>query len=366
MTSSRESPTLGRLQRAFIWVLVWTGIVLVYSFRTDARGARVSDWVDGFKIAAAQYYVWAALSPLVFWIDRRLPISRDALAARFICHVPFYLVFAVAYTYANYYASMAISAPYDMMLVSGPFTDIVWRAALRSNVWVYWVLVSLFVAFEYQKHVKERDVQTAHLERLLAQTRLAMLRAQMHPHFLFNALNTISAAVEENPRGARLMLGQLGQLLRLSLEYADEDEIPLEQELAFVELYLEIQRARFEDRLQVRVDYDPRVADALVPTFILQPLVENAVHHGVATRFERTLIEVSANRGEGRLRLSVRDNGSGLPEGWDAARDAGIGLSNTRERLQRLYGDSRQHFDIRRRPQGGVEVELSFPLRAAS
>ena len=357
---------MGRLKRAAIWTIVWTIIVLIYSFRTDARGQRVSDWLDGFKIAAAQYYVWAALAPLVFWIDRRLPVSRERLALRFAYHVPSYVVFAVLYTYANYYASMAIGAPYGMGVISGGFGNVAARAVLRSNVWVYWVLVSLFVAFEYQRHLQARDLETAKLERLLAETRLAALRSQLHPHFLFNALNTVSALVEDNPRAARRVLDQLGRLLRLSLEHADQEEVTLGQEIAFVELYLEVQRARYEERLKVVVDLDPNLADMLVPTFILQPLVENAVHHGVATRFADTLIEVSATRKNEQLHLRVRDNGSGLPEGWDAVRDAGIGLSNTRERLRRLYGEHLQRFEITRRPHGGVDVAVSVPLRAAS
>jgi two-component system, LytTR family, sensor kinase len=358
--------TVGRLKRAAIWALVWTIIVLIYSFRLDARGQPVSDWLDGFKIAAAQYYVWAALTPVVFWVDRLLPVSRDAIGRRIFFHIPAFVALAIVYTYANYYVAIALGASYDMSVVAGGFSSVALRAVLRSNVWMYWVLVSLFVAFEHQKHSRERDLQTAQLERLLAQTQLAALRAQLHPHFLFNALNTVSSLVDENPRGARLMLEQIGRLLRLSLEHAHQEEVPLVQELAFIELYLEIQRARYEERLKIVVHLDPKLADMLVPTFILQPLVENAVHHGAATRFENTLIEVSASQVDDRLLLRVCDNGSGLPDEWDPVRDAGIGLSNTRERLRRLYGDHRHQFDIARRAQGGVEVAVNVPLRMAS
>jgi two-component system LytT family sensor kinase len=363
---SKGPSTMKRAERVAKWVLVWTGIVLIYSFRPDDPGVSVARWFDGFKASAAQYYVWAALAPLVLWLDRRLPVSYDRLALRLVCHVPLFVVFAVVHTYAAYYVAAAIGAPYNSGPVTGEFQDIAIRATLRYRTWIYWGLVSLFTALRYQEHVRERDLQTAQLESLLAKTQLAALRSQLHPHFLFNALNTISSLVEEDPRRARLMIGQLGELLRLSLEHADEEEIPLEQEMAFVGLYLEIQRARYEERLKVNVDLDPSVADVLVPTFILQPLVENAVLHGVATRFEDTLVEVSATRAGDQLQLQVRDNGSGLPTGWDADRDAGIGLSNTRERLRHLYGEGRHRFEIKKGPRGGVDVALHVPLRAAS
>jgi two-component system, LytTR family, sensor kinase len=166
--------------------------------------------------------------------------------------------------------------------------------------------------------------------------RLAALRSQLHPHFLFNSLNAISAYIDGSPRTARLMLERVGDLLRLSLEHYEAQEIPLHQELTFLEKYLELQRMRFEDRLDVRIQMDPDTAGALVPTFILQPLVENAVRHGVASHHKKGIIEVKAVRSDGHLDLSIRDDGPGLPYGWTMASCTGVGLSNTLQRLDAL------------------------------
>jgi LytS/YehU family sensor histidine kinase len=208
-------------------------------------------------------------------------------------------------------------------------------------------------------------VRTAELERLLAQSRLEMLRTQLHPHFLFNALNAISANVESAPRTARWMLEQLGDLLRLALDHAEDQVIPLQRELAFVDRYMKLQKIRYEDRLDVVLDVDPLALHALVPTFILQPLLENAIRHGIATRSTPGQIEIQAWCEGERLHLSVRDDGPGLAADWDLERCAGVGLSNTRERLRRLYGDG-QSFHIEAPVGGGVQVDLRLPLTLES
>jgi LytS/YehU family sensor histidine kinase len=177
-------------------------------------------------------------------------------------------------------------------------------------------------------------------------------------------LNAISAHVESEPRTARLMLERLGDLLRLSLDHVDQQEIGLEQELAFVEKYLQLQAMRFEDRLDVSMKVDPDVQQALVPPFILQPLVENAVRHGAAARSANGRIAVEAWRDNGRVRLAVRDNGPGLPAGWTLDDNQGIGIANTRERLRHLYGDQNQFLTFSQEPGGGVRVDLSLPFRS--
>jgi len=207
-------------------------------------------------------------------------------------------------------------------------------------------------------------VRTAELERLITQSRLDTLRTQLHPHFLFNALNAISANVESAPRTARWMLEQLGDLLRLALDHAEDQVIPLQRELAFVDRYMKLQKVRYEDRLDVVLDVDPLALQALVPTFILQPLLENAIRHGIATRSTPGQIEIQAWCEGDVLHLSVRDDGPGLAANWDLERGAGVGLSNTRERLKRLYGDG-QSFRIAGPVGTGVQVDLRFPLQRA-
>jgi LytS/YehU family sensor histidine kinase len=236
------------------------------------------------------------------------------------------------------------------------------RNGIYWNISVYWVIIGVYLAFDYQDHLKDRRLRNAELERLLSESRLQTLRAQLHPHFLFNTLNAISAHVERDPRVARRMIEQLGELLRLSLDHAEDPEIPLERELAFLDRYLELQKVRFEDRLDTVMNVDPGVLDALVPAFILQPLVENSIVHGVAASLRPSVISLDAWREGGRLRLRVQDDGPGLPAGWRT----GLGISNTRERLHRLYGDDGQSFDISGPAGAGVRVDIAIPFRPSS
>jgi two-component system, LytTR family, sensor kinase len=227
---------------------------------------------------------------------------------------------------------------------------------------VYWLIVSAYIAIKSQNAVRDRKRRITELESLLAQSRIETLRTQLNPHFLFNALNTISAHVESAPRTARWMLEQLGDLLRLSLDHAGEQEIPLQQELAFVDRYLKLQKIRYEEKLDVIVDVEPTALRALVPTFILQPLLENAIRYGIAMRPAPGTIEIEAWQEGDTLHLTVRDDGPGLPANWDPECGLGVGLSNTRERLRRLYGDD-QSFHVTGAPGAGVQVDLTLPFR---
>jgi two-component system LytT family sensor kinase len=342
------------------WFAFWTVIALLFSIRT-AGMEQSFHWKDSFLGSAAQWYVWALLAFPVMRVDRLLPVNRDALVLRFLFHVPLSLAFTVAYLYLN-------AAALD--LLSGAFTHVpamggMLLGGIYWNIPVYWVIVGVYVAFDYQKHLKDRQVKTVELERLLSESRLETLRAQLHPHFLFNALNAVSAYVERDPRAARRMLEQLGELLRLSLDHSEDPEIPLERELAFLERYFGLQKIRFEDRLRVNMNIDPHTPAVLVPTFILQPLVENAIRHGISARPGLGLIEVSAWLEHGTLRLRVRDDGPGLPAGWSLEATAGVGLSNTRERLRHLYGD-RQKFEITAAEGGGVKADITLPARLSA
>jgi len=216
-------------------------------------------------------------------------------------------------------------------------------------------------AFKYRADLRDRQQRIAELERLLGDARLDALRTQLHPHFLFNALNTISAYVERDPRTARWMLDRLGTLLRMSLEHAREQEMPLERELTFITCYIDLQKARFDDRIALVTDVAPDVMTALVPSLILQPLVENAVRHGIATGDTPGRIEIHAHRDANTLHVTVTDDGPGLSPDVGF----GVGLSNTQERLRRLYGKQAE-FSIDNRARdaqsSGVRVTLTLPL----
>ena len=345
---------------------LWALLVLVFSTRTEVRGEPfvwVSlTWSESLRIAISQWTTWSLLSALIVWIDRRLPVRRDVLLPRFVWHIPLSAVFTVAFSYLHHAGLWLLDAPRDPSLLAGGVLATSWRVMHRNTTYFYWVIVGVYIALDYQRHLKDRAIRTAELERLLSAARLNNLRNQLQPHFLFNALNAISAYVEQKPRRARQMIEQLGDLLRLSLEHSDEQEITLAQEMAFVDRYLKLQAVRFEDRLQVSLVSDPQVLDAFVPPFILQPLVENAVRYAVSVRSCPTRVEIKAWRQNGHVRVRVRDDGPGLPSDWSFDRNAGIGLASIRERLRHLYGPDRHSFDVTPEPGGGVRVELSLPL----
>jgi LytS/YehU family sensor histidine kinase len=189
-----------------------------------------------------------------------------------------------------------------------------------------------------------------------------VLQSQLNPHFLFNTFNTISAFTETDPRMARRMMARLGGLLRSSLDHAGRQEVTLAEELRFLDDYLTIERLRFEDRLTVDIRVEDGVRDALVPSFVLQPLVENAIRHGTGATLRNGHVCLSAGQVGDRLMLQIEDDGAGLPEGWRLEDHAGVGLSNTARRLAELYG-SKSTFLVGNRTGGGVRVEIALPFR---
>jgi signal transduction histidine kinase len=354
------------------WLLVlgfWTLIVLAYSTRGEIRQGPYEwipiSWLDAFKAAVAQWYAWGLMSVAIYWANRKLPIAPNALVRRLLIHVPLSIVFTVAYTYLYRGAILLLDAPNDPQWVGTTILETASHVTYRLGTFVYWAIAMVCVALDYQRDLKDREIRTSTLERLLSEARLATLRSQLDPHFLFNTLNSISAYVESAPRQARLMLEQLGDLLRLSLEHADRQEIPLECELTFIDRYIQLQLVRFSDRLGVRVRVDPDVLSAAVPTFVLQPLVENAIHHGTSKLSASGTLELSAWRSGDCLQVRVQDNGPGLPAGWTLERHSGLGLRNTRARLEHLYGPGNYSFEVTRDGDRGTCVDVTLPYRIA-
>jgi sensor histidine kinase YesM len=237
-------------------------------------------------------------------------------------------------------------------------------AQFHIQVATFWVILGIGAAFEYYAKFRERELRASQLESRLAQAQLEVLRMQLQPHFLFNTLHTISAFMQEGEiEAADRMISRLSDLLRLALEGGGAQEVPLRQEMAFLERYLEIQQIRFQEQLRVSLRVPDELLDACVPSLILQPLVENAIKHGVTPRAEGGEVSVEVTREHGRLRLAVRDDGPGITAASTRVGN-GVGLANTRARLEQLYGD-RQRFVVGNAPGGGALVELTIPLRRA-
>lgn len=232
------------------------------------------------------------------------------------------------------------------------------------NLPIYWLIVSVAHLVRYSTKLRQREQQQVLLQAELTEARLQALQTQLQPHFLFNTLNSISAHIREQPAVADEMVSNLADLLRATLEQEQEPETTLENELRVLGFYLEIQRVRFGERLRLELIVPPELRDALVPTFILQPLVENAIQHGIGQHSEDGVVTVQASRTGDRLQLRVADNGGGLPPSLPPAPVEGIGLGNTRTRLRTLYGEQCR-LDLHRSTAGGMCVGLEIPWHRA-
>jgi LytS/YehU family sensor histidine kinase len=231
-----------------------------------------------------------------------------------------------------------------------------------KQVFAYWSIYIVFAALRYARQSRETEVTASKLERELTEARLAALKMQLNPHFLFNTLNMISSDIQHDPRRADATLGQLSDFLRVTLRHAPAQEVPLEKELELLGAYLEIMKARFEDRLLIEIDVPEEARELLVPHLILQPLIENSITHCMGDVSNRGRIRIASVLTSDRLRIVIEDNGSGLSTTDDDAPPRGIGLSNTAERLRHLYGEE-QRLEMANRSEGGLRLTIEIPRR---
>ena len=304
------------------------------------------------------WYIPAALTPIIFAITRRYPASGN-LPRLLAVHVSAALVLSCVHAVGITGVRAALWGPPKTF---GLMTS-VQRQYLMNLDWAlmtYTTIVGLTYALSYYREAQRRAVKEAQLETRLAEARLQALEAQLQPHFLFNTLHAISSLVHTNPEGADRIISRLSDLLRLTFDRAGAARVALQEELEFLEKYLEIEQTRFQDRLTVRYAIDPDTLDAEVPRLILQPLVENAIKHGISQRSGDGLVEIGARRDGDGLWLEVRDNGVGLAGRSRAQARSGVGLSNTRDRLDCLYGEA-QSLECSEEPTGfTVRIRLPF------
>jgi hypothetical protein len=319
-------------------------------------------WGTAIRRAIEAYSAISVLGLGVVWLARRFPFGRTRAGQWVAIHVLFALLFAAAY--GVIYAALL----HGQMSVRGKpfvFGETLQKLLISytfGSVGIYWLLLLGSQGWHYYQRYRERERRAAELEGQLARAQLQALRMQLNPHFLFNTLNTIAALIHDQPELADRTVTRLSELLRLSLDRSDTHEVPLRDELGFLERYLEIEQARFGERLRVDFVVPQELRDAFVPALVLQPIVENAIRHGIERREEAGRITIEARRQNGRLELIVTDNGPGLLSGQTTFQREGIGLSNTRSRLQHLYGDC-QSVQLRQAKPEGIEVLISLPLR---
>ena len=341
--------------------LVWTVIVVLEVGPALVSRSTPGEFVDPagarrfIVVRASLWYGWWLLTPLIFYLARRFRFSAGTRRRSFAVH-------AIAALIAIQINSAIVSAvaalvhlPMTRRLIALPFSGLLQYAAICG--------IALIVGLLQ----RERDhvMATAHLETELAQSRLNALTAQFRPHFLYNALNGVAMLIRARDNEAALesVLGY-SELLRNVLD-AQASDVPLERELAFLDKYLAIERMRFPETFSATITATKEVGNALVPNFILQPLVENALHHGLRDLETDARLDVSASRRDGVVRLEVRDNGVGLPVEWRLDGGSGVGLRNTRARLRQRYGDA-HHFELHSPAEGGTVVILEIPYQTGS
>ncbi len=354
--------TRGIVLNAVLFLGFWTAIGLSFASQFRLSSAQIGNpvpWSQAISFALADWYVWAACSIPVMAIARRFPLARGVWQQNVVIHLAACTLTSLIYVVlragvGQFQASVAgDSRPYRELFE--PLLVKTWH----FNAMIYWVIISIVHAREYSQKYHEREVNALDLERRLTTARLHALQMQLNPHFLFNTLNSISTLMHRDVAAADRMLVRLCELLRQALDCSETQEVSLQQEVDFLSRYLEIEQTRFGPRLSVKYEIDPATLESRVPNLILQPLVENAVKHGIEPRARPGTILLKTGRDGGWLDLEVRDNGVGLPT--DGVVESGIGLSNTRSRLEQLYGTNHR-FLFTNADGGGCSVRIRIPF----
>lgn len=356
MTKHRAARWLGL---AALWIFVGFALSVEVYFNTRVTSPDVQFW----DVARLQFYraiFWAFLAPVVVKLRDLVPLNSGRWAGGVAFHVGVSFVVMIGY----YLLRLAVGA----VSVGDSFSDF-WAMAWQSfygrnliDVVYYWAVIGITYALRTREQYQRESLRSAQLESKLIEAELKALKHQLNPHFLFNTMNTISVLVRDQRNDEAVQLiARLSSLLRMSLENTRVQTVTLRQELDFLSRYLEIQKARFGDRLQYRANADQAALDAVIPNLILQPVVENAILHGVAQKSEPGVVEISARVREKKLQLEVRDDGPGFDVNHQTGRE-GIGLTNTRVRLERHYGADFQMV-LKSEKGHGVTVSLTLPFR---
>jgi two-component system LytT family sensor kinase len=339
------------------WTLVGLAFASQFYLSSTLLGRSVT-WVQALSYSLGDWYVWAVLSLPILMLARRFPADGQRPWRTAAIHLAAALVFSLVYVALRSAVGLAhgwlIDERVEFMEVFQPLLV----KTFPFNLLIYGVIISVSHGIDYYRKYHERTVHALELEKHLAEARLQALLRQLKPHFLFNTLNGIASLMHTDVDAADRMLVRLSELLRLTMSHPGQPLTRLSDEIGFIEKYLEIERIRFRDRLTVAIDVEPAALDADVPSLILQPIVENAIRHGIEPHARPGRIEITARRSVAGIELAVLDNGGGMPAGGFTRE--GIGIANTRERLRELYGE-RHRFEMVNRPEGGLAVKIVIP-----
>lgn len=375
MNQTRDNTRIARrLVMAATAMGLWGALVFLFAAPLALTGP--ISWYQAVRFGGSFWALWLLFLPAVAWLSFRLPIERRSLLRNVSLHVLACLLVVGANRVPFRALSRIIPVPQPSNAPGRPSLplgyplgppgtfDAFLRLRAALDVLVYGSLVGVCTAISNSRRSQERERRAAELEAMLTNAKLQALRMQINPHFLFNTLNSIAALVYIDPRAADEMLGDLSVLLRRTLDSMEEQEISLAQELEFIGGYIRIEQKRFGERLRVDQRVPDELMEALVPALLLQPLVENAIRHGIEPQRGPGLVSIEAKQAGNRLHLIVRDNGRGLSDAnLNSTARRGIGVINTRTRLQALYGEA-QSFSLGRAKPQGCQVDIHLPLHA--
>jgi len=357
---------LHRVAKYFGILAIWcvsAAVATTFSYASWLKAGMDADWSLIARRQFATYLIWGALlAPAVLWLCRRYPIDRTNWRRNVPVHIAGALsvaaVHALFRTALDPYTYPDQRHERSWNLVQGYFF-----ANSINDLWMYGLFAGLAFSMAYYRKFRDRELQAEMLQTQLARAELQMLKMQLQPHFLFNTLHSISTLMHRDIAAADRMLSQLSDLLRITLDSSAQQTVTLKRELDFVSGYLEIEKTRFQDRLTVNTEIDPELLDVPVPLLLLQPLVENAVRHGIARRSGAGQIDILAARCGGDLKVSVINDSPGR-DGLPGTHGVGIGLANTVARLKHLYGDA-YRFRINGYSNGRFRVDVEIPIAAA-
>jgi two-component system LytT family sensor kinase len=354
------------------WAIIfgaWTFVGLFMTSQDYIRNLRAGHAVEWqkqlFLLELPFAYLWALLTPLLLWLARRFPVERGRWIQSALVHLSVSLLLSVITMVGFNTFSTLLFVPEAERHFS--------LSRLLASIYtyfdyymlIYWLILMVSHALDYYNRYREGELKASQLQAQLAQAELQALKMQLHPHFLFNTLHSISALQLKDIEAANKMIARLGDFLRLTLDNSGAQEVTLQKELEFLRCYLEIESIRFQDRLTVNMEVEPQALDARVPNLILQPIVENAIKHGISPRAAPGRIDIRVRRASNLLEIEVEDNGRGLRANGKAGKriKEGVGLSNTRARLEQLYG-SGYRLQFANAQEGGLRVILEIPLKS--
>ena len=355
-------------RRAMLLFGGWTLVSIIFAAISYAAAIGENNKEFGFvaalRLNLVQFYLWAILAPLLFKFSRRFPIEFRPLNLRnLLLYFPAVISFAGIHQTIHLAVLWSITPRWRQQF---PALINCYRSYFAFGFYIDLIIASLIVvavhAILYYQNFRASELAQSSLKTQLAQAQLRALKMQLHPHFLFNTLHSISSLVLEDPQKANSMIARLGDFLRLTLENSNQQLVSLKEEAEFVRCYLEIEQVRFGDRLTVAFELEPQTLSAQVPHLILQPVVENAIQHAIAPRATRGHIKIAAKRLNSSLRLEVRDNGPGITSNSDLPGTERVGLSNVRARLNQIYG-SDFRFELMNAGGEGLTVVMETPFQ---